>query len=251
MALASVLFRSLVIALLLGSLHSAVAREFMTRNLKKYGQPEIRFEVSDQTPAADVEWLNSTLEDMVAKGKRFEDRDSVQIGWIRNRLQTAPGNTLRLLEPDFVTLPLKYQPTMTNTLRTARLQKDTVANLEGDWTLTYPFMDQTALVHQDYSKFVTLSLQRVVSYGQDSGWRLLAPRDSIGNVTAARYRSIPLYELALRRPEIVPLLGLPTGVAVKIGADQQKTFTANSGKPIPLRTGANTPPANANAKDSR
>lgn len=229
---------------LLSGLEVASAREVITQKCKDFGQPEIRFDVAEKTPAADVDWFRQTLEGMVAEGSRFAAGQTIQIGWVTNRFQTAPGNTLRLLEPDWLSTPPKYVNTVTHTLRYMRMQRDTLASLEGDRELVFPKMDQTALVHQDYSGFLTWSFTRVPPQGRDSGWRLLPPRDTVGNITTARYRSISLYELAQHRPDVVHLYALPPGVSVRLAIDQQKSFFAD-GKPIAIRAGSFIEASNA------
>src|SRR5688572_18105307 len=96
----------IVAALVICGAQSAFAKEYITRHCRDYGLPEIRFEVSDKTPAADVEWLLGTLEHMAAQGSRFRAGDTIQIGWVVNRLEAAKRKTLRLVEPDMFSSPL-------------------------------------------------------------------------------------------------------------------------------------------------
>jgi hypothetical protein len=231
-------------ALVICGAPSAFAKEFITRHCRDYGQPEIRFEVSDKTPAADAEWLLRTLEHMAAQGSRFRAGETIQIGWVVNRLEAAKRKTLRLVEPDMFSSPLTYQPSMSNTLRYTRLQKDTVESLEGDLPIVFSSMEHSAIVHTDYNNLRTLSLVREEPRGTDSGWRLLKSRDTLDQVSAEHYRTVSLYELALRRPDLIHLLALPPGITVRLEMDLQKSFFADE-RPIVVRAGSYMAQANA------
>lgn len=68
---------------------SAGAAEFITQRCTDYRHPETRFEVSDETPVEDAQWLIATLENMVSQGSRFRPGDTIQLGWMTNRLEKA------------------------------------------------------------------------------------------------------------------------------------------------------------------
>jgi hypothetical protein len=220
----------LVFMALIGcAMDSASAAEFITQRCKDYRHPEIRFEVSDDTPVEDAQWLIATLENMVSQGSKFRAGETIQFGWMVNRFEGAKGGTLRLLEPPmWSTAPADYQPSMTNTLYYLRRQKDTVESLEGGLPIVFPSMLQNALVHKDYSTLRTLTILREAPKGADSGWRLLKNGDMPEVLDETNYRTLSLFDLAVHGPNVAHLFALPPGTAIKIGMDLQKSYFFNS-----------------------
>jgi len=182
--------------------------EHLTRNCKTAGHPEIRFSVSDESGLSG-EWLRDYFESQVSNGQRFQDNETVQIGWMIVKLKTDSSGALELWEPDFDSMPIKWSRTVNNTLRHLIIQRAICNELgcEPD----FASLLQTAVVGSNFldnpGDFV---MSRDNSAGADSGWLFRRLDD---HSVEAEVKS--LYEISLHRRSVIPFLALPAGATVE------------------------------------
>jgi hypothetical protein len=223
-----------LVGLVLVARESAAA-EFRTTQCAKYGQPEISFEVkSESIPAADRQWLIESLESMVASGSRFKPGETVQLGWMVDRIEKGPDETLRLQEPDMRSMPIAFVDSVDNTLMQLRAQKDTAESFAEKISPAFPSLREAILVPPRYLMGPVFSLERHAPEDSDSGWVMVSRGHVPGKDEFANYRRMSLYEFALAQPSLIHLLALPPGTVVNEDRDGTRSYFF-SDKPLTLR----------------
>jgi hypothetical protein len=180
----------------------------------------VRFRV-DQThvPAPDIEQLSDWIR--TEPSLNFVNAgDTVQIGWMVNRFD-AEADGLRVVEPDFKTVPIVFVDSMTRTLFDLRSQKDVAESVRLE--PVYPSVRQSArrCVGVHGHEFV---LHRSPFGGADSGWFLGCvdidhDHDNPGNLVLDS-----LYAIALDHAGIIPFLALPSGCTVERYEDELNIY---------------------------
>ena len=200
------------------------ATEFRTTQCAKYGQPEIVFEVkSAAIPEADSRLLIETLEQMVAGGSRFKAGETLQLGWMTNRFEQGADGTLRLQEPDLQRFPMRFVDQMDATLQHNRAQKDAVESFTEKVPLMFPSLRESVFVPPLYALKQEFSLERHPPAEGDSGWIMTPVGRQPTDEEVERYRRVSLYEFAMAKPSMIPVLALPAGTVIDVprGGDER------------------------------
>lgn len=95
---------------------------FRTQKCSKFGHPEILLHLADDAQM-DPEWLIGFFENAVSTGGKFKPDDTVQIGWMIDKVQQNSEGDLEIWEPVFDSIPIKWVRGIDNTIRHLTLQK--------------------------------------------------------------------------------------------------------------------------------
>jgi hypothetical protein len=185
--------------------------EYQTNLDKKIGQPEIVVRISDRVvPPQDVKIILNGIEAEIKNGVRYKAGETLQLGFMLNRFEELSDGRLILEEPDMKSFPIKFIPSMNNTFKTLRNQKDVVESIGKNIELNFPSIRQAIVVHKDYKLAKAVLLERIAPEGSQSGWWVHLKGDS----KPEDYSLTSLYQFALDRPDLVQYLALPVGAKV-------------------------------------
>lgn len=163
----------------------------------------------NDSPSLDTDWLSGYFAEAASRGVRFDAGQTVQLGWMIAKLVTDADGNLELWEPDFRSMPVVWQKGVSATLRQLVLQRAVCDQASA--VPSFPSLAQSAVVASDFQDHPgELAMSREEGMGNDSGWLLATPSSSDHR---ASLRS--LYEVSLRRPDIIPFLALPAGASVE------------------------------------
>ncbi len=144
--------------------------------------------------------LLTHLESEIALGTTFADGRTIQIGWSILSLRGTPGQ-LELFEPDFQSFPISWQLGVNLTMRQL-FQQRAVCELFG-CDPEFPSLTQAGIACPGFANCSEYTMEREQPRDSDSGWLFSTPLES----DEGEWHS--LYQLALQKPSIIPLLALP------------------------------------------
>jgi hypothetical protein len=192
-------------------------QEHRTTGCSELGHPEFSFACAPGVPPVWTEWLARLLEEKVRDGERFEDGEDMQVGFMLVLFKQHEDGSLRVLEPDMESLPTVFIDSVTRTLTTCMLQKYVVESCMDGSRLSPPTLRDSAIVCNRFAGARHLSLVRSAPKGKDSGWFIGCQDESHDHNAISNLVELSLYELALRRPDLVQYLGLPREAMVLVG----------------------------------
>jgi hypothetical protein len=190
-----------------------------TSRCGKFGHPEFRFNFDrTQVPVAeDVQWIIDWLEQAVAEGECFTPGQTCQIGWMVTEVRLGENGFLTLWEPDLRKMPVAWVESVSNMLAHLRLQKDVVESVLPASALTFPSMQQSAIICTRFGNKGHLVLERTQPKAADSGWFFGCLDKDHDHNDAAELRCVSLYEAVVSHaPQIIPYLALPAGVLIAL-----------------------------------
>lgn len=187
----------------------------------------LRFD-EERTVAADVRRLAESLEEAVAAGTRFLPGDVVHVGWIALRVVETPTHLLSLVEPDFCGLPLRYVPSVDAAVGHLRAQDDLLHRLGLEGCGQRPSVHDTVKVCAHLTSR-GLVLDRSQPTAGASGWIAACGEDD-------ELRTVSLYELASRFPQLIDFLALPAGSTVAC-TDLGEAIVWLEGQEVGVRNG--------------
>ncbi|MCP5326567.1 MAG: hypothetical protein H7A09_09635 [Oceanospirillaceae bacterium] len=211
--------RNLIFGILasVGIVKEVAADTYYTKKCSDLSQPEFQITVTQNNiPKADIDWFLGVLERMVHSGERFKPGETMQVGWMLTKIEQGDNGTLRVLEPDMHSFPIKFVNSVDATIRHLRSQKDSVESFASGSELDFPSIRQSIVVHLNYKKAAPLVLERATSSGADSGWWLSDPSDPKSNQDPSRFTKISLYQFALDRPDLVKFMAFPSGYTIVV-----------------------------------
>lgn len=196
---------------------AAVAETYVTTKCKQFGHPEFQIKVtSTAIPRVDIVWFLNGLEERVAAGERFKSGETMQVGWTLTKLEATSNGTLKIMEPDMKSVPIQFVDSIDSTLKQLRSQKDTVESFSPSQRLSFPFLQQSVVVHRNYKKILHILFSRIDPKELNSGWWLSDLNDDKGSQDPKNFAKISLYQLAIDRPDLIKFMALPPGVQVVI-----------------------------------
>ncbi|HEY1785117.1 MAG TPA: hypothetical protein VGG30_06180 [Pirellulales bacterium] len=211
--------------------------ETRTSNCSSYGQREFLIRCDDSIPAPDVDWLVALLESSVRDGHKYRDEETLQVGWMFNRVSSAPDGLLLLSEPDMVTVPIQWADGVTETLRQLRLQNDTAESLDLGRRVRMPTIRESALVGRDFDRDPeNIVLERFEAEGNDSGWFIGYEKTPLDYNNPENLTRVSLYAAVVQCPTAIPYLCLPCGT--RIDREDGKVECSVTGKTIRPRAGS-------------
>lgn len=198
----------------------------VTQRCAAHGHPELVLAFdADRLPRGDAVSVATWLEESVASGVRFEPSQTIQIGWSLTRLAEERPGLLALEEPDFASMPIRWVPGVTTTLRHLRLQKDVAASL--GVAPDFSSILLPALVCSRVPERPPGGMSRFPadpSLPNDSGWFIGCAGPGHDHGDPAEIRRESLYAIACFAPSLVPYLAMPGDWTVVFGEDQAPHF---------------------------
>ncbi|HEX4142012.1 MAG TPA: hypothetical protein VHY91_00545 [Pirellulales bacterium] len=211
--------------------------ETRTTRCSSYGQREFLIRCDDSIPAPDVDWLVTLLENSVRDGQTYRDEDTLQVGWMLNRVSSAKAGSILLTEPDMISFPIKWIDGVTETLRQLRIQKDTAESLGLDAEMQIPTIRDSALVGVDFARDPeNIVLERFEAVGNDSGWFIGYQNTRLDYNNPENLTRVSLYVAAVQCPTVIPFLFLPCGT--RVDREGHKLEFSLNGKTIGPRPGS-------------
>lgn len=205
-------------------MNDLTTKTHQTQRCHEHNHPEIRIQVEVVIPDEDCEWFLNTLENMVANGSKFEDNQTLQLGWGLVKFVATQGDAgveiLEIHEPDVQQIPLNFVAGVTVTLRYIRAQKDVLDSLAVEAELDFPNLISAIVVHKNYQDITSINLLRESKQEQLSGWWLFDMTEPEKTHENEDFKPISIYELAINRPDLVQYLALPVGAVVSLRKDE-------------------------------
>lgn len=193
--------------------------DFVTTTCRDHDHPEFVLEVDpDRVPTVYAEDLCQSIEAMVAEGAVFGAGETFQIGWMVTQVHALDAERFTLHEPDMESLPLRYVPGVTETLRHKMIQVFTLDSYDVHREqLEISTIRHSAIVCDQVRTAETLTLERRRAENDvDSGWVFCCNHPDHDHEAEGKVRLTSLYEAMLLRPEIVSWMFFPTGSCIKL-----------------------------------
>jgi hypothetical protein len=171
-----------------------------TKKCHTVGQLEIAFEIAPEA-APLAKWLIEYFEFQALSGTRFEDNQTVELGWSLLQLRRS-ADILEVWEPDFDSMPIRWCSGVNISVRHLSLQQSAC-----DLFCCEPQFSSlmcAGIVSPMFFESKEYVMSRDTPSNMDSGWVFTEPGYSGAD---GEFRS--LYEIALHNIAIVPFLALP------------------------------------------
>ena len=168
--------------------------------LEKYGHPDIVMAVDDQPG---IDWLINYFSDQVRDGVHFKSGQTVQIGWALLKLSGDDSKELRVFEPDFASMPVRWVSGISRAMRHLTIQRE-VCKQVGE-SPCFPSMVEPGVVSPNF-----VSGRSAFSMSRDNDGWLFRAREDEGHQAGL----CSLYALATERTAAIPFLALPPGTEV-------------------------------------
>jgi hypothetical protein len=206
---------------------------FRTTGCTRHGHPEFSLQLARTVVPGVERMLVSYLEGEVARGKRFEPDQTIQLGWSTLRVIDRRDGTLGLEERSD---PETWVETVDRTLHQTWYQKEVASSLGLSERLAFPRQDQAAMVSECTLRASAWLLTRLDAGDESfSGWSIACAEDHDHGNRAFP----PLLALATRLPFVTQFLALPTGIAVLVmGRGRIRAHAWLDGKELSPRPGS-------------
>lgn len=194
-----------------------------THRCADHGHAEFVLQVDPSAvPEQHIEQIIQTLEGMVAHGSVFAPGQTLQVGWMVTQVQRHDKMRLTLFEPDMRSLPVKYVPGVTETLRQMMLQLfviDSFGVPRNDMDI--PSIRQSVVVCDKYQDASGILLMRGKAQDQsDSGWFIGCLDKDHDHQNTQNLAKIPLYDAFLNRNAIQGWMAFPSGTFIALQGEQ-------------------------------
>jgi hypothetical protein len=213
--------------------------ELRTTTCRTHQHPEFRIAVEPRLVPleSDARWLIAWLEESVARGERFSDGQTCQIGWSITQIRQASDERLALWEPDMRQFPISWIDSVSHTLSQLRQQKDVCESVVSAGDSSFPSMLQSAIVCTRLGQTAGIVMERTASSDMDSGWFCGCSDENHDHNSVDELRRVSLYEAAVCYTfEVVPYLALPEGVLLQ--ADERGPAIFMNGERVDLKSGS-------------
>ncbi|WP_426342522.1 immunity protein Imm33 domain-containing protein [Pseudoduganella sp. S-14] len=228
------LLRFIFIAAFIGS--AAAAQDYSTTQCTKYGQAEFVFSVDDGSLGEkDAQWFRETLEEMVAAGEKFKAGETLLVGPVPLKLEAAEDGKLRVLEPDMKTIPFKFVPSVTRTLKIVRRQRYAADSLGATKAIRFAPFHHPLMVTPGALQAPSIIMIRAKKQDGVTGWVLTELETKSKSKDDLEVMSV--YEAMLKRPDIMDFLALPEQFSVVVSG-RKKFEIFKDGTPVEPRKGS-------------
>jgi hypothetical protein len=179
---------------------------------------EFVFETDESSPEFVVEFFCDWLKGYVHGGAEFREGQTLQFGYATLTCEVR-GRSLRLVAPDFASMPIQPTRNLGQAFRIMVMQKYAAESL--GFAPDLPWMLQTAVVYngledpglQAYPLFAE-RCEPSANNPDDSGWVVGSTDPAIDNNNAANFQLMTLYQAMLYVPQVLMFLSLPIGAQV-------------------------------------
>ena len=189
----------------------------VTDTCGRHGHPEFVLEADDaQVPPVYLENIAGTIRNMVASGSVFRPGEHFQIGGVLTRVERAEGDRLTLAEPDMQSMPIRFVPGISQTLRQLMLQLFMLDSVSLRHEINIPALNQSLITctrDADPGFFMTRSAP---SHDADTGWFVGCLDDDHDHDTPANLKCVSVYEAFLRRHAIGGFLAFPVDSTIAV-----------------------------------
>lgn len=174
---------------------------------------EFTFDTNESAPDLVVDSFTDWLSDYIADGATFTDGQKLQYGYtlLTCRVQSR---LLRLLAPDFQSMPIKWVADLGPAFGIVAAHKYTPETF--GFKPDIPTLGNTAIIGNRFDEIPMFAnrLSPVDSNPNDSGWFIGSDRDDVDNNDPDQLRLMSLYETVLSAPHVIDFLSLPVGCQV-------------------------------------
>ncbi|WP_176082116.1 immunity protein Imm33 domain-containing protein [Paraburkholderia tropica] len=155
-------------------------------------------------PAFGAQPILSYFEDAVKQGTVFKAGETVQMGWMLLMLKSTETGDLDVWEPRFGEIPIVWERGASKTYRQLIVQKNVAEQLHVE--PLFPSLRQSGVISPDFMAAKNFQMFREApnGTGTDSGWLFTTEQN-----TSSDGRLASLFEIASKRPEVIPFLALP------------------------------------------
>jgi hypothetical protein len=184
--------------------------EYRSKKCTEFGHPEFEFSADSSIPTCDAEWLLGILEDYVVDGDIFDDGETIGFDSIF-LIANKAADTIRLAEPDFLQIPIKWIDGVTRSLRILRQQKDTVASFSHATKPDYCSIRESCIVGADFENANGgMVMERTPRMNaNDTGWFLGTQDRKLDYSDPKNLLRKSIYEVVCKEPRVLPYLALP------------------------------------------
>ncbi|WP_321839592.1 immunity protein Imm33 domain-containing protein [Paraburkholderia bannensis] len=172
----------------------------------KHGHPDIVVSMPSG-PDFGAAPILSFFEDAVRQGRVFRAGETVQMGWMMLTLKETESGDLDVWEPRFGAIPIVWERGASKTYRQLIVQKSVAEQLRLE--PSFPSLRQSGVISPDFMASRNFQMFRESSAGPSSGWLFTTEENQS---TDGRLAS--LFEIASKRPEVIPFLALPASSSV-------------------------------------
>ncbi len=174
---------------------------------------EFLFETDESSPEFVVQFFCKWLTEYVNGVAEFRDEQTLQFGYATLTCEVR-GRSLRLLAPDFESMPIRLTRNLGQAFRIMVLQKYTAESL--GFAPDIPSMLNTATVCRDFESHPQFAERCEPSDNNplDSGWVVGRMHSAIDYNDPANLQCMSLYEVMLYSPQVLMFLSLPLGCQV-------------------------------------
>ncbi|CAB3810096.1 hypothetical protein LMG28688_07150 [Paraburkholderia caffeinitolerans] len=172
----------------------------------KHGHPDIVVSMPSG-PDFGAAPILSFFEDAVRQGTVFRAGETVQMGWMMLMLKETESGELDVWEPRFGAVPIVWERGASKTYRQLIVQKSVAEQLCLE--PSFPSLRQSGVISPDFMTSSNFQMFRESSAGTSSGWLFTTEENQS---TDGRLAS--LFEIAGKRPEVIPFLAMPASSSV-------------------------------------
>jgi hypothetical protein len=191
----------------------ATSLRTVRRHVDSHSIDEFIFATDESAPDFVVTSFADWLQEYIEDGAEFRDGQTLQYGYTLLSCR-AHSRTLRLLAPDFRSMPIKWIHDLGAAFHIVAAHKYTpeTFGLPPD----IPTLRNTAIIGRRFDEIPMFAnrLSPVESNRNDSGWFIGSQSDDVDNNDPDQLRVVSLYEAMLAVPHVVNFLSLPVGCQV-------------------------------------
>ena len=189
----------------------------VTDTCHRHGHPEFVLEADDaQVPPIYLENVAQTVQKLVAAGSVFRPGETFQIGGVLTRVEPAGGDRLTLAEPDMKSIPIRFVPGVSNTLRQMMLQLFMLDSVSLRPEIDIPPLHHSLLTCTRHGEPAFYMTRSAPTHEADTGWFIGCLHDDHDHNNAANLRCVSAYEAYLHQPAVAGFLAFPVGSLIAV-----------------------------------
>lgn len=212
---------------------------FSTSRCHERSHPEFSLLVErDGVADSHLKSLLAGIESMVHAGSVFCAGQNFQHGWMLTLVQEFGDGSLTLHEPDMLSMPIKFVPGVTETVRHAMLQLFALDSFSiSREQMEIPTIVQSGIACNRFAIGDGFTVDRVTpSDDNDSGWFVGCAETECNHNDADNLQRLSLFQLFLGRPEIRDWVTFPAGSQVQHRGRDLSVF--RDGQPLQIVPGS-------------
>jgi hypothetical protein len=190
--------------------------QITTHRCRQFQHPEFVLEADDSiVPRDNIQRIAGTLEEMVAGGSVFKPDQTFQIGWSLTLVKPYDKSRLTLVEADMQSMPIKWVPGITQSLRQMMLQLFMLDSVRLRSVMQFSNFRHSLIACTRYTETEFL-MDRAEEEDHASGWYIGCQDEDHDHNDPDNLQLVSLYEAFLNQPALVNFLAFPTGSAISV-----------------------------------